>query len=279
MDPNSQSTICVLSVESFTALNKIYNIDSSSNTLEVGLYSSGGVLTKTVITVNSGAYDIYTLVDALNESFNDNFLVTFNSITGYVTIEPQLTTTNYAFFLISTNYTGLIKKLGFDLKLISTLSDGINTGFEDVNTSGSTVFSITGSNLPDLFYPQMLYVSIDQIRTPNRVTLPYKEYGVILQEFPITVGFGEVIHSSPNNTFEYHIPRLNLTNLTVRIMDQDGVPIGWNGGNWILVLRMTYGTQSNEDPTLGRISRPVLKRTIDDPLQNNYERVVRRGRY
>jgi len=84
-------------------------------------------------------------------------------ITGFAIIAPQLTTTNYAFFLIATNYSGLIKKLGIETKLVSTLSDGINTGFEDVNTSGSTVFSITGSNLPDLFYPQMLYVSIDQI--------------------------------------------------------------------------------------------------------------------
>ena len=260
-------------------MNKIYNIDSASNTLEVALYSLSGDLNTTIITVNPGAYDIYTLVDTLNEAFNNKYLVTFDSITGFVTLSPQVLTTNYAFFIITTRYTGLLRKLGFDLKLISVVDDGINTGFQNVNKAGGTLFSLTGTNLPDLFYPQMLYVCVDQIRTPNRVTLPYKEYGVVLQEFPVEAGFGEIIHSSPNNTFEFHIPKLNLSNLTVRIIDQDGTPIQWNGGNWMLVLRMTYGTQSNEDPTLGRAYRPLLKRTANDALQTSYERAVKRNQF
>lgn len=257
-------------------MNKIYNIDTNSNVLEVGMYMTGSVLNTTLITINPGAYDIFTLVDELNIAFNDKFLVTFDSITGFVTISPQVTTTNYGFFIISTRYTGMLKKLGFDLTLISKLVDGVNTGFQDINTHGSTVFSITGTNLPDLFYPQMLYVCVDQIRTPNRVSLPYKEYGIVLQEFAVEAGFGEIIHSRPYNTFEYHIPNLKTVNLTVRIIDQDGIPIQWNGGNWILVLWLAHGTKSNEDPTLGRTFRPVLKRTSNDALTTSYERDAKR---
>ena len=276
---DNSSSVCIVTAESFTAMNKIYNIDSNSNILEVGLYTSGLVVVSTIITINSGAYDIFTLVDALNTAFNDKFLVTFDSITGFVTIQPVVVTSNYGFFIISTTYTGMLKKLGFDTDLISILADGINTGFQDLNTSGSTVFYLTGTNLPDLFYPQMLYVCIDQIRTPNRVSLPYKEYGVILQEFAVEAGFGEIIHSRPNQTFEYHIPNLKTTNLTVRIIDQDGVPIQWNGGNWILVLWLAHGTKSSEDPSQGRTFRPVLKRTINDALTTSYERDSKRFSY
>ena len=114
MDVNSQSTIFIISVESFTAMNMIYNIDSSSNTLEVALYSLSGELNTTIITVNPGACDIYTLVDTLNKAFNNKYLVTFDSITGFVTLSPQVLTTNYAFFIITTRYTGLLRKLGVD---------------------------------------------------------------------------------------------------------------------------------------------------------------------
>ena len=100
MDVNSQSTIFIISVESFTAMNMIYNIDSSSNTLEVALYSL--------------FCDIYTLVDTLNKAFNNKYLVTFDSITGFVTLSPQVLTTNYAFFIITTRYTGLLRKLDVD---------------------------------------------------------------------------------------------------------------------------------------------------------------------
>jgi hypothetical protein len=287
VDLDGTATVCIVSVLSFTALNKIYNITDSSNTLQVAWYDTSTGYHVTTVSVSNGAYDIYSLVDALNTSFTNQYstssniaqyTVTFNSITGLITITPTFSSqpaTLYGFYVITNNYTGLLQKLGFDLTLSTSLLGKFN-GFQDLVTSAHTSLSITATNLPDLYYPKMIYVCVDQIHTPNRVSLPNNKYGVVLCEFVNTAAFGDLLHSEPFNPFEYHIPNLKTNTLTVRIVDQDNNPINWNGGYWTLVLGLVYGTQSQEDPTLGRTFRPLLKRTIHDPLMTSYERAAKR---
>ena len=254
-------------------------------------YSTSTGFHLTTVTIDNGAYDIYTLYDALNTAFanqydvSDNvaqYTVSFNEITGKISITPTFDSVPVdldRFCIITNTHTGILEKLGYDLTTATTLI-GKFTGFQDLYTTTNTTLSITATNLPDLYYPKMIYACIDQIRTPNRVALPINEYGIVLNDFAVTASFGELIHSQPYNSFKYHIPNLKTNTLTVRVIDQDGVAIDWNGGSWILVLGLEYGTQStNEDPTMGRTFRPLLNRTIHDALTTSHERGIKRNRY
>lgn len=292
VDLDGNTTICVVTFISFTALNTIFNITDSSNTIQVGYYDTDSGLHVITVMVDNGAYDIYSLVEALNTAFvyqydnsEDDVFYTafFNSVTGKVSIKPtfDLIPIGLDRICVLTNtHTGLLVKLGFDLT-IATPVIGIYKGFYDEYTLTHAVLdlAITTTKLPDLYYPKMLYVCVDQIRTPNRVSLPANDYGIVLNEFAVTSSFGELIHAEPYNNFGYHIPNLKTNTLTVRIIDQDGNSVNWNDGTWILVLGLEYGTHSvNEDPTLGRTFRPLLSRTIHDPLITSHERMLKRYR-
>ena len=292
VDLDGNTTICVVSVLSFTALNTIFNITDSTNTIQVAYYDIDTGLHVTTVSVDNGAYDIYSLVDALNTKFEYQYSVSenialytasFNSVTGKVSIKPTFDLIPVGLdkiAVITNNYTGLLVKLGFDLTLATTVI-GKFQGFYDQYTATHSVLdlAITTTKLPDLYYPKMMYVCVDQIRTQNRVSLPTNEYGIVLHEFAVTSSFGELIHAEPYNSFGYHIPNLKTNTLTVRIIDQDGNTIDWNDGTWILVIGLEYGTQSiNEDPTLGRTFRPLLSRTAHDPLTTSHERMLKRNR-
>ena len=291
VDLDGNLTLCVVTPISFTALNTIYNITDSSNTIQVAWYDTSSGYYITTVSIDNGAYDTYSLVDALTASFavqyaaSSNialYTASFSEITGKITITPTFDSqpsTLYGMYVITNTYTGMLKKLGFDLDLASSLL-GKYYGFQDLITTSHTSLSITPTGLPDLYYPKMIYVCVDQIRTPNRASLPTNEYGIVLTEFPVTASFGSLILSEPYNNFQYHVPNLKTNTLTVRVIDQDGDPIDWNGGTWILVLGLEYGTQSmNEDPTMGRTFRPILHRTTHDALTTSHERALKRNRY
>jgi hypothetical protein len=244
----------------------------------------------TTVAIDNGAYDIYTLVSALNTAFetqydaSDNiaqYTLSFNSVTGKVTIKPTFDMIPISLdkvCVLTNNYTGLLEKLGYDITSAVHIL-GKFYGFQDQYTPTHAVIdlAITATKLPDLYYPKFIYVCVDQIRTPNRVTLPTNEYGIVLHEFAVTSSFGEMIRCEPYNNFAYHVPNLKTNTLTVRVIDQFGKPIDWNGGTWTLVLGLEYGTQSiNEDPTMGRTFRPLLSRTAHDPLTTSHERMLKR---
>ena len=288
LDIDGNNSICVVTARSFTAINTIYNINDSCNTFQIGWYDSVTGFKITTITITNGAYDIYTITTAMKTSLQAAydaggnialFTPTYTELTGKVSFTAtfsSVATTLVGFYIITNSYSALVEKLGFDLTKIALLvTSGSYYGFSSLITS-----SLTGTNLPNLYYPRMLYICIDQIRTPNRVSLPNNEYGIVLTEFVVTSSFGDLIHKEPNNDFEYHIPNLKTDTFTVRIIDEFGKPLDWNGGSWILVLGLQYGTHSiNEDPTLGRTFRPMLHKTVHDPLQTSHERASSKRKY
>jgi hypothetical protein len=243
------------------------------------------------ITITNGAYDIFTLITTLTTSLQTAYsaggsialyVPTYNELTGKVTFTAtfsSITTILYGFYIITTTYSSLLKKLGFDLTKKVSIPNAY-TGFQSLVTVTNTSPSITTTNLPNLYYPRMLYICIDEIRTTNRGSLPLNEFGIVLTEFVVTRSFGDLINSEPNNSFDFHIPNLKTDTFTVRIMDEFGEPIDWNGGSWTLVLGLEYGTISlNEDPTLGRTFRPLLNKTVHDPLHTSHERIAKRKHY
>ena len=291
VDLDGNATVCVVSARNFTAINTIYNINDSSNTLQVAWYDSVTGYKITTVTVTNGAYDIFQLVAALSTAFAADYAlggnvalysVSYVELTGKVTITAtfdSVASTLYAFYIITNTYSAILGRLGFDLTAKLPLVSPYY-GFQSLITTSTTTYSIEAGNLPNLYYPKMFYVCVDQIRTPNRVSLPSNEYGIVLCEFPATASFGELIFAESYNIFEHHIPNLKTNTLTIRIMDEDGKTIDWNGGTWIIVLGLSYGTQSiNEDPTLGRTFRPLLHRTAHDPLLTSHERALKRNRY
>ena len=290
VDLDGNSVVCVVTARSFSAINTIYNINDSCNTLQVGWYDTILGITTTTITVTNGAYDIYTLVTAMQTLFDAQYAaggniaqytVTYNELTGKVSINATFDTisaTLVGFYIITNTYTGLLVKLGFNLTTKSVLI-GSYYGYKSLVTASNTTPSITAGNLPNLYYPKMMYVCVDQIRTPNRVSLDSNQYGIVLSEFINDSSFGSLMFSESYNMSEHHIPNLKNNSITVRIMDDDGSPIDWNGGTWTLVLGLQYGTQShNEDPTLGRTFRPFLSKTVHDPLLTSHERILKRNR-
>jgi len=290
VDLDGNTAVCKVSARSFSAINNIYNINDTCNTLQLAYYDTSSGFKITTVTITNGAYDIFDLVSTLKTSLQDAYdaggnialyVPTYNELTGKVTFTATfsaIATTLYGFYIIATTYTSLLKKLGFDLtKKVSLLS--MYTGYESLVTVTNTSPSITTGNLPNLYYPRMLYICIDEIRTTNRVALPLNEFGIVLTEFAVNCSFGDYMYSEPN-TFSYHVPNLKTDTFTVRIMDEFGEAIDWNGGFWTLVLGLEYGTTSlNEDPTLGRTFRPLLNKTVHDPLHTSHERIAKRKFY
>ena len=72
VDLDGNTTICVVTVHSFTALNTIYNITDTCNTLQVAWYDTTQFHVTTVA-IDNGAYDIYSLVAALNTAFEKQY--------------------------------------------------------------------------------------------------------------------------------------------------------------------------------------------------------------
>ena len=280
VDLDGSDSVCIVTVESFSALNTIYNIDSNSNQFEYVLYdvSSSASQPTSVVSIDSGGYDIYTLIAALNTALTNILVFTYNDITAKVTITSATTKSAYHYlYVISTRYTTILKKLGFDLTLVSTLTNG-EKGFQSTAIAANSYPTLTATNLPNLYYPQLLYVGIDQIHAPNRVALAKSNYGSILSSFVVEGAFGSLLYSRPNMPFEFHIPNLKTNTITLRVFDEDGSPINWNAGNWFAIVGLQYGVNLAEDPHLGRHPwRPILKRTRYDPLetQRDHERNIR----
>jgi len=282
VDLDGHASVCIVTVESFSGLNTIYNIDENSNRFEYVIYDpeSTEAQPSTEVSIDCGGYDIFELLDALNTALDEVLVLTYNTITGKVTVSTgtkQIST--LYLYLISTRYPILLKKLGFDLTLTSTLKNK-ETGFSSVlaitaSDFETTTLTITSTNLPNLYYPQVLYVGIDQIHAPNRVALAKSNYGTILASFVVQASYGSLIHSSPNTPFQFHIPNLRTNAITLRVFDEDGNPVNWNGGYWFAIVGLQYGVSVPEDASLGRTFRPILKRTRYDPLETIFERNTR----
>lgn len=224
------------------------------------------------------------------------------------------------YYIITSNYPGLAKKLGFpnsrasflpSLKIsnvpeprgfgitLSRSSGGSNIYYSIAYTSPNILsdktqfvsnylkgsFRETGALLGytwiDLDSPRSIYVTIDSIITRNRSSNPKLPFGSIFARIPTgsttgaATGFGEIILYEPYISHEVYVPGLNLDQITIRLFDEYGLPIQWNGGHWSMTLSVKHsidvGSAGIEDSTLGRTYRPYLHGTDHDALQTQHE--------
>ena len=146
-----------------------------------------------------------------------------------------------------------------------------------------TAFALIAPDWVNLDYPRNIYMSIDSITTRNRCACPKLPYGSVFHKIPnyqSTTGalgnfFGNYILYQPIIPSEVYAPGLNLDSITIRLFDDNGNPINWNGGSWTVVVAVKYsvdvGSAGMEDVTLGRNYRPYLQQTQHDPLHTRKE--------
>ena len=197
-------------------------------------------------------------------------LPTYTTSTGF----PQHgygITLNAAVTTISGGY---ITKYTLDTGYSSTTSCAFDTtSFATVSPYG--VFTCQTRDYPNMDYPRNIYISIDQLITRNRCSNNKFTYGSVFSKIPTNQSFGNTILYEPYSLREIYIPGLQLDALTIRLYDDDGNPIQWNGGHWTVILNITYnidvGSAGIEDASMGRTYRPYLKRTNHDPLETSRE--------
>lgn len=231
-------------------------------------------------------------------------------------------------YLISSNFPGLLAKLGFPFSASYTLpiksgfrGFGINLNMKITSPSNSnsthycnvsyevqnptknvyldntqfpkntlvgtsnieyfSVGTLLANSWLELDYPRSIYVSIDSIITRNRCSNSKFPFGSIFARVPTanTIGnateFGSIICYEPNTTHEILVPGLNMDQITIRLYDETGNAIDWNGGHWAMTLTVKHnidiGSSGMEDSSLGRTYRPYLQGTDHDQLQTKNE--------
>ena len=127
---------------------------------------------------------------------------------------------------------------------------------------------------PRLDYPREIYICVDNIHTRNRCSNLKIPGNSLLARIPFTSSFGDVFHYQPNDSSNYEIfvQNLKLDSFTVRLYDENGDPISWNGSYWTLIIHVRYFTDTGsagfEDASLARDYRPLLHREYHDSLQS-----------
>jgi hypothetical protein len=203
-----------LKIESFKFTNSIYNVSIYSNIFYFGLASSAYAVQSVVITRSN--YDINSLIIALN-TIGNGFTFLYDSKTMKITISN---TQN--FYLFNATY-NMLKILGFpNVKQVSVSN------------------TITSSNIINLIGSQMLYLSL-----PN---LSLNSYGVKnsinrtsksnVASIPVTSIQGDT--QTYTSDLMHKINDKIITFIEVRIIDENGNEVNFNGVDWFLNVSFIF---------------------------------------
>ena len=203
-----------LKIESFKFTNSIYNVSIYSNIFYFGLASSAYAVQSVVITRSN--YDINSLIIALN-AIGFGFTFLYDSKTMKITISN---TVNFKLFNATYNM----------LKIL---------GFPNV-TQVSVLKTLTSSNIINLIGSQMLYLSL-----PN---LSLNSYGVKnsinttsksnVASIPVTSIQGDT--QTYSSDLMHKINDKIITFIEVRIIDENGNEVNFNGVDWFLNVSFIF---------------------------------------
>ena len=144
-----------------------------------------------------------------------------------------------------------------------------------VNFSPNTVGTLQCLSLPALDYPRDIYVCAESVRTRNVCSNKVVPRSNILAKVPFDCFFGDTFSYEPANPPECYVPSLKLDTMTIRLYDEEGNALLWNGGHWTVVLCIRYSVDSGsagfENASLGRTYRPYLSMDTHDPLTTEKE--------
>lgn len=205
---SSNITITVLNAQ---IPSSFYNVNSGNNTL---VYNENDGEIQTV-TLTPSNYNINTLkahIVSLVPSFN----ITYSSSSNKLTISHS--TYDFTLFSDSTCFELL--------------------GFSDINHI-STTLSLISDNVINLFTVRNLQIASDNFIL-NNIDAASPNSSNILTSIPVTTSYNNIIsyanihdvYSEINNT-------RNLTNLHIKLTDQDGNVIELNNAHWSLTLLLS----------------------------------------
>ena len=226
---------------------------------------------------------------------------TYSSLTGIQGNTTFASNIYSGFYLLSNNYDGLLKTLGFILPgiqlptattkygfgvyLVPTISSSVNTisvtyalepnWLSYMNNTTYPNILANGNLQPpcliDLSYPRSLNIISNGIPTTNRSVTPNITFGNLFVNIPVNCNFGEIIYYEPQISFPIKVSRLNLNSFTISILDEHGQVVNFNGSNWQLVLGLNWvldvGATGDENIYQGRNLLEPLFNSGYDPLE------------
>jgi len=189
-----------------------YNVNSTNNKL---VYRINGGASQTIYFTKSN-YNINTLKAHMITLLGSNFSIT------YTTSSNRLTIVNSTYDFLFEHSSTCFELLGF------SESDHI-----------SNAKTLTSDNVVNLFTVRNLQIASDNFIL-NNVDSYKSNSSNILASIPINTSFNGIVsynnihdvHSEINNT-------RNLTNMHIKITDQDGDTIELNNVHWSLTLLLT----------------------------------------
>ena len=189
-----------------------YNVNTNNDKI---VYSVDGGETETVFLTHSN-YNINTLKNHVTSLLGPGFISTYNSSSNKLTIIND----TYDFLLEDSST--CFELLGFSLK-----------------NHSSNIRSLTSDNVVNLFTIRNLQIASDNFIL-NNINSYNPNNSNILACIPVSTTYNGIIgytnihdvHSEINNT-------RNLTNLHIKITDQDGQVIDFNSCHWSITLLLT----------------------------------------
>jgi hypothetical protein len=197
-----------LSVQSVSIPYSFYNVNSSTNLLS---YTVNG--TTTNLTITNGNYNITQLISFLTTNMT-GFTISYNSIT------------NKLIFTHST-YNFTINSTSTCLTII---------GFSALSTYTSTSLTLTSSNCINIQTVKRINIASNLI-TYNINKANINNYS-ILCSIPINKPPFSVIEYSNVNHFRTNLFINNISNVKLRLLDENGTLLDLNGCHFCVTLQL-----------------------------------------
>jgi len=218
----------VISVTSFTCPMSFYSLDSNNNVVYVteSDEDGGNPQTKHSFTIGTGNYNIRDLSTLLQTALNTNtnysivYTVSYNKNTNKITISTT-TENKKAVFDFTQNYT---------VRAIFGLTNNTHTM---TTTTALTSDSVCNINNHDVIYIRSNLVSGFSIDSSNNMCNTD-----ILQKVELRSGMNEYIFLYNSSTSIIY--QSAISNIELKLTDEDGNLINLNGCHWTISLLVNY---------------------------------------
>lgn len=205
-----------LSVENFKFTNSFYNINRYNNVFYYGLASGG--YSQNTVTIPQKNYNISTLVSYLNTSVGNGFEFSYDETTLKMTI------TNSEEFRLFAGANNVLKVLGFSNTLQQSVSN-----------------ALTSNNVVNLLGIQMIYILINNLSFNSiGVKDSTRQLRNTLINIPVTAIQGDTQLYSAQNSNRHKLFDKAISLLEIKIVDENGNEIDFNGVSWYLSLQLVF---------------------------------------
>ena len=200
-----------------------YNVNETNNVLDITI---DNIRPYTVV-IPFGNYNINQLIAYLHSQFllfvaNDKDL-----IITYSTQTNKLTFTHHHHNFLLESFSSCFELLGFNEK----------EEYNSTNIAGTNTHILNSVNGVNLFVVRQVYIASDNFIL-NNINASNPNDTNILASVSVTGNPNSIIHYE-NTTTRHLIHHLNnVTNLNIKLLDQDGDLLNLNGVNWSITLEL-----------------------------------------